>query len=78
MIIFKRFLNFEKSYNIEELKFKYWKDGNLWVGYLEIYPDYWTQGESEEELEENLRNLFKELTSGDLPNPVKQGTLKIA
>jgi hypothetical protein len=26
---------------MKELKFKYWKDGNFWVGYLELYPDYW-------------------------------------
>ncbi|MFW5822121.1 MAG: hypothetical protein ACOCU7_01925 [Tangfeifania sp.] len=63
---------------MEEIKFKYWKDGEFWVGYLEIYPDYWTQGKSEEELEKNLRNLYQDLTSGELPGPVKQGTLKIA
>lgn len=63
---------------MEELKFKYWKDGNVWVGYLDIYPDYRTQGESVEELEENLKEIYKELTSDKLPNPVKQGTLKIA
>lgn len=63
---------------MEELKFKYWRDGDFWVGYLEIYPDYRTQGKSQEELENNLRELYKDLTSGELPGPVKQGTLKIA
>lgn len=61
-----------------ELKFKYWKDNNLWVGYLELFPDYWTQGNDEEELQANLRELYFELTSGELPNPIKQGVLKIA
>ena len=46
----KRFLNFEKNHFTMELKFKFWKDENFWIGYLELFPDYWTQGETEEEL----------------------------
>ena len=76
--MFKRFLNFEKSLIMEELKFKYWNDGEFWIGYLELFPDYITQGKSIEELEENLRDLYKDLTNGELPGPVKQGILKIA
>jgi len=63
---------------MKELKFKYWKDGNFWVGYLELYPDYWTQGETKDELQENLREIYRDLVSGELPNPVKEGILKIA
>ena len=63
---------------MKELKFKYWKNGNFWVGYLELYPDYWTQGETEEELQNNLREIYNDLISGELPNPVKEGILKIA
>lgn len=29
----------------------------MWFGYLEEFPDYWTQAESKEELEENLRDI---------------------
>ena len=36
----------------------------MWLGYLEEYPDYWTQGETEEELRENLLDIYSELTSG--------------
>ena len=39
----------------------------MWLGYLEEYPDYMTQGESIEELEENLRDIFKELAGGHIP-----------
>ena len=39
----------------------------MWLGYLEEYPDYWTQGESREELQENLKDIFQELTSGNIP-----------
>jgi predicted RNase H-like HicB family nuclease len=39
----------------------------MWLGYLEEFPDYWTQGESENELQENLIDLYKELSSGHIP-----------
>ena len=39
----------------------------MWLGYLEEYPDYMTQGESIEELEANLKDIYKELTSGNIP-----------
>jgi predicted RNase H-like HicB family nuclease len=39
----------------------------MWLGYFEEFPDYMTQGESLAELEENLRDLYKDLTSGAIP-----------
>lgn len=39
----------------------------MWLGYFEEYPDYLTQGETLEELEENLRDLYRDLTSGEIP-----------
>jgi len=44
-----------------------WQDGGMWLGYFEQYPDYLTQGESLGELEENLRDLYQDLTSGEIP-----------
>ena len=38
-----------------------WKDGDMWLGYFETFPDYLTQGESLDELEENLRDLYRDL-----------------
>jgi predicted RNase H-like HicB family nuclease len=49
------------------IKYVYWQDEDMWLGYLEEYPDYWTQGETLEELEENLRDIYKELTGGTIP-----------
>ena len=40
----------------------------MWLGYFETYPDYLTQGESLEQLQENLRDLHKDLTSGEIPS----------
>lgn len=39
----------------------------MWLGYIEEFPDYMTQGETLAELQENLRDIFQELTSGNIP-----------
>ena len=39
----------------------------MWLGYFEEFPDYLTQGETPAELEENLRDLYRDLTSGEIP-----------
>lgn len=44
-----------------------WQDGEMWLGFFEQFPDYLTQGESLSELEENLRDLNRDLTSGEIP-----------
>ncbi len=38
----------------------------MWLGYLEEFPDYMTQGESLEQLQENLRDLYTDLASGEI------------
>ncbi|MCL4510916.1 MAG: type II toxin-antitoxin system HicB family antitoxin [Bacteroidetes bacterium] len=38
----------------------------MWIGYLEEYPDYMTQGETIEELKKNLKDIYTELTSGSI------------
>ena len=53
---------------MERKKYVYWQDDGMWLGYLEEYPDYMTQGESMEELKENLRDVYKELGSGNIPS----------
>jgi predicted RNase H-like HicB family nuclease len=48
-------------------KYVYWQDQNHWLGYFEEYPDYMTQGESLENLQENLKDLYRDVTSGEIP-----------
>ena len=48
-------------------KYTYWEDKGVWLGYLIEFPDYRTQGESLEELKENLKDLYQELTDGSIP-----------
>jgi predicted RNase H-like HicB family nuclease len=48
-------------------KFTYWQDGDYFLGFLNDYPDYQTQGMSKEELVSNLRDLLADLESGEVP-----------
>jgi predicted RNase H-like HicB family nuclease len=58
-------------------RYVYWQDGVHWLGYFEEYPDYRTQGESVEELQENLRDLFRDLTSGEIPGVRRAAELPV-
>jgi predicted RNase H-like HicB family nuclease len=58
-------------------KFTYYKEDEMWVGWLEEYPDYRTQGESLPELKENLKDIYSELTSGNIPGVRRVGELVV-
>jgi predicted RNase H-like HicB family nuclease len=62
---------------MEVRKYIYWQDDDMWLGYLEEYPDYMTQGETLEELKENLRDIYRELNSGNIPCVRKVAELEI-
>ena len=49
------------------IRYVYWQNGGLWIGYLEEFPDYMTQGESFEDLQERLRDLCSDLGGGEIP-----------
>jgi predicted RNase H-like HicB family nuclease len=55
----------------------HWQDGQMRLGYLEEFPDYLTQGESLAEREENLRDLYQDLTSGEIPGVRKFAELSL-
>ena len=61
--------------NMEAKKYIYWQDKDQWLGYLQDYPDYLTQGVSLEELQSNLRDLYRDLTSGEIPGVRKLAEL---
>ena len=63
---------------VERKKYVYWKDGEMWLGYLEEYPDYMTQGETLNELVENLKDTYKELTGGNIPCVRRVAELEMA
>ncbi len=60
------------------IKFVYWQDGEMWLGYLQDFPDYMTQGETYEELLENLKDIYQDLTGGLIPQVRQVGELALA
>ena len=52
---------------MRNVKYTFWQDGEFFLGYLNEYPDYWTQGISKDELLENLRDVLTDLESGGIP-----------
>ena len=49
------------------LKYTFWQDGDYFLGYLNDYPDYQTQGASKEELIENLKGILTDIESEEVP-----------
>lgn len=58
--------------------FTYWEEGEQFIGYLNEFPDYWTQGSDLEDLKEHLRDLYQELTAGEIPAVRRHGHLEVA
>ena len=59
--------------------FTYWResDGHF-LGYLNNYPDHWTQGDDLEDLKKQLLDLYREFAKDDLPGIRKTGELVVA
>lgn len=45
----------------------YWKGEKFWVGKLLKHPEIMTQGETLEELEENMKDAYILMTMDDVP-----------
>ncbi len=59
--------------------FTYWKEAdNRYLGYLNDYPDHWTQGEDLDDLKENLRDLHQLFQAEDIPGIRKVEELEFA
>ncbi len=62
---------------METKKFVYYQENDHWVGWLEEYPDYHTQGSSLDELKEKLQDIYRDLRSGEIPHVRKYGELLV-
>ena len=64
-----------------ELQYTYWLEDDGWfLGYLNDYPNHWTQGKTLKELEEMLIDLY-ELEQEEQPRAIpvrKTGTLTLS
>lgn len=60
------------------IKYIYWIDNHQFIGYLDQFPDYLTQGDSLSELETNLVDLYKDLNNNEIPFVRKSGEIRVA
>jgi hypothetical protein len=59
--------------------FTYWKESDgRFLGYLNDYPDHWTQGENLDDLKDQLRDLYQTFGSEQIPGIRKVEELEIA
>jgi predicted RNase H-like HicB family nuclease len=63
---------------MKSMRFVFWVDGGYYIGYFDDYPDYWTQGYSFDELKENLKDLYIDLISEEVPYIKKVDELVVA
>jgi hypothetical protein len=60
-------------------RFTYWKEPDgRYLGYLNSYPDHWTQGDSLLDLKEHLRDLYQTFSSEEIAGIRKEEELEIA
>jgi predicted RNase H-like HicB family nuclease len=52
---------------LETADIECFRDGDYFIGWLKEYPEYMTQGETLDELKENLADILKDVTSGAIP-----------
>ena len=63
---------------MQTVKIVYGQEDETWIGYIQEYPDYWTQGDSLDDLREHLKDLYKDLTSGQIPGIRKVEELAVS
>ena len=68
----------EQEEDVTTTKMVYWQEDECWLGYLEEFPDYWTQGETLDDLKQHLRDVYADLTSGELPGVRRVTDLTLA
>ncbi len=59
--------------------FTYWKESDgRYLGYLNDYPDHWTQGNDLADLKEHLRDLLETFGAEEIPGIRQVGELEYA
>ena len=60
------------------VKIVYWQEEEFWIGYLQNFPDYMTQGETLEDLKLHLKDLYNKLMGDHIPGIRKVDDLVVA
>jgi len=56
---------------VQTVNIIYWEEQGGWIGYLQEYPDYWTQGETLDDLKAHLNDLQQELRRRHFPGHLR-------
>lgn len=48
---------------MQVVKIVVWQEEDAWLGYLQDYPDYWSQGDSLSDLKDHLKDLHADLSA---------------
>ena len=51
-----------------KIKMAYWKGEKFWLGKILEHPEIMSQGETVEELEENLKDAYRLMLMDDVPS----------
>lgn len=62
---------------MSKLRYTYYHEEDMVIGWLDDYPDYRTQGFTLDELEENLKSLFEDIASGAVAGLRHHGELTV-
>jgi predicted RNase H-like HicB family nuclease len=60
-----------------ELKYTYTMDDGFYVGHLDDYPEFATQGEDLEDFEKNLLDIYEMVRDGTLEAKQHKGVLNV-
>ena len=62
---------------MKTMEYVYRQHEDAWLGYPEEFPDYWTQAQSLEELQQNLKEMYQEPTGGQIPDVRRVAELRL-
>ena len=66
------------AYTMNTVKIVCWEEDGAWLGYLQDYPDYWTHGDTRDDLKEHLMDLCRDITGNFIPGIRKVEELVVA
>jgi predicted RNase H-like HicB family nuclease len=62
-----------------KIRFTYWKESDRkYLGYLNEFPDHWTQGNDLDDLKEHLADLYELFSLEEIPGIKRVDELEVA
>jgi predicted RNase H-like HicB family nuclease len=64
---------------VTKIPYTYWKESDgKYLGYLNEFPDHWTQGDDLNDLTDHLADLYGLFASEEIPGIKRVGELEVA